>query len=158
MGRPVAHNLLHNLSFLSHDLHDLLPPYLLHGIHDKATSRSVEDPKARLDSKAWALVKDSRTSSDLQVKTARRSVEDLKARRDPKALALAKNRKAQKTQVSSYGPVARCRVTPIGQRTDDGASYMLCPCGCGVAMVDVNMKVAVAVAVAWQSLWAWPWP
>ena len=103
-------------------------------------------------------MKDSHISSNLQLKTAWRLVKDLKAPRDPKALALAKNRKAQNTQVLNYGPVARCRVTPIGQRADDGASYMLYPCGCGVAMVDVNTKVAVAVtvAVAWQSLLAWP--
>ena len=61
----AAHNLLHNFSFLSHHLHDLFPPYLLYGIHGKATMRSVEDSKAQLDSKAWALAKDSHTSLDL---------------------------------------------------------------------------------------------
>ena len=59
--------------------------HLLHGIHDKAIRRSVEDPKDRRDLKARALAKNSRTPSDLQGKTARRSVDDLKGRRDPKA-------------------------------------------------------------------------
>ena len=55
------------------------------GPKDKATRRLVEDPKDQRDPKAWALVKNSRISSDLQDNIARRSVEDLKGRRDPKA-------------------------------------------------------------------------